>query len=193
MTGSLVLAVFLLIAMSFAGVVHVIWLKWARADLLLKPVDFGRHFRGRRLFGDNKRLRGFVAMPLAAAGTFAAGAAFRDQLPVAFSGGLWDFSISQYAGIGFLAGLGFMMAELPNSFFKRQLGIPAGETPAAGPSRIICLLLDRFDSVLGVLIVVSLLAPVPGMTWLWALLIGPSLHALFSALLFWLGIKERLL
>lgn len=193
MTESLVLAIFLLSAMIIAGVVHVIWLTWASAGLLLTPVDFGGHFRGRRLFGKNKRLRGFVAMPLAAAGAFALGAALRDQLPVSFSVSMWEFTILQYAGLGFAAGLGFMLAELPNSFFKRQLGISSGEAPETGLSRIVCLLLDRFDSILGVLVVVSLLAPVPTMTWLWAMLIGPGLHALFSTLLFHLGVKDRLL
>jgi hypothetical protein len=65
--------------------------------------------------------------------------------------------------------------------------------PGKGWSRAACLLLDRFDSALGVLVVVSVLAPVPAMTWLWVLLIGPGLHALFSALLFRIGVKERAL
>jgi CDP-2,3-bis-(O-geranylgeranyl)-sn-glycerol synthase len=193
MSESFATAVFLLIAMSVAGAAHVGWLKWSQSAVLLAPIDLGLHFRGRRVFGDNKRLRGLVAMPLAAAATFAAAAMLRDRLPGSLAAGMWDLSTLRFAGIGLAAGFAFMLAELPNSFFKRQLGVAPGKVPPGGWSRITCLLLDRFDSALGVLIAVSLLAPVPAMTWLWVLLIGPGLHALFSALLFRIGVKERLL
>jgi CDP-2,3-bis-(O-geranylgeranyl)-sn-glycerol synthase len=193
MSNSLTLAVFLLIAMSIAGAAHVIWVRWARTGLLLTPVDLGHSFRGRRIFGDNKRLRGFIVLPLVAAGTFAIVAANLHRLPPSLTDGLWQLSTLQSAGIGLAAGLAFMLAELPNSFVKRRLGIAPGQVPGKGWSRAACLLLDRFDSALGVLVVVSVLAPVPAMTWLWVLLIGPGLHALFSALLFRIGVKERAL
>jgi CDP-2,3-bis-(O-geranylgeranyl)-sn-glycerol synthase len=47
--------------------------------------------------------------------------------------------------------------------------------------------------VLGVLAVASLLVPVPAATWLWVLLLGPCLHALFSVILHRLGVKARAL
>ncbi len=193
MSDSLALAVFILLAMAVAGAVHVAWLNWAQSELLLAPIDFGAHFRGRRVFGENKRLRGFVALPMAAAGAFAALAACRDWLPESLAEGVWPLSTLQFAGIGLAAGFAFVLAELPNSFLKRQLGLAPGQVPERGWLRIGCLTLDRVDSTLGVLIVVSLLAPVPAMTWLWLLLIGPGLHAFFSAMLFRIGVKERLL
>lgn len=193
MSDSTVLAVFILAAMGVAGGVHVLWLHWARSDMLLAPIDFGAEFRGRRVFGDNKRLRGFVALPLAAACVFAAVAEYRDLLPGSFTDGLWPLSTLQFAGIGLAAGFAFVLAELPNSFLKRQLGVPPGKVPEQGWQRILCLLLDRFDSTLGVLVVLSLLAPVPAMTWLWVLLAGPGLHLMFSALLHRIGVKERVL
>jgi CDP-2,3-bis-(O-geranylgeranyl)-sn-glycerol synthase len=193
MSDSLTIAAFLVLAMSAAGVVHIVWLRWATADALLFPVDFGKRIRGRRLFGDNKRLRGFIVLPLAAAGTFALVAAFRQDLPATIDSHLWNFPVRQFARIGFVAGLAFMLAELPNSFLKRQLGLASGEVPRSGFSRIACLLLDRFDSAFGMLLAVSLMAPVPPLAWLWVLLIGPGAHALFSALLFRMGVKERIL
>lgn len=191
--GAFATAVFLLLAMSMAGLVHVWWLKSVNAGVFMQPLDFGHTVRGRRIFGDNKRVRGLVVMPLAAAATFALLGALRAELPQWLARGMWDLAVSQYALLGLVAGLAFMLAELPNSFLKRQLGVAPGASPAAGWHRPLCALLDRFDSVLGVLVVISLLVPTPAMTWLWVLLIGPGVHALFSALLHRLGVKLRAL
>jgi CDP-2,3-bis-(O-geranylgeranyl)-sn-glycerol synthase len=120
-------------------------------------------------------------------------AGFRDGLPAPLAASLWPLPTLQFAGIGLAAGFGFVLAELPNSFFKRQLGVAPGQVPERGWLRTCCLLLDRVDSTLGVLIAVSLLAPVPAMTWFWVLLFGPGLHALFSAVLFRTGVKVRAL
>jgi CDP-2,3-bis-(O-geranylgeranyl)-sn-glycerol synthase len=187
-------ALILLLAMSGAGLVHVWWLKHATGKFFMQPIDFGHSWRGRRIFGQNKRLRGLIVMPLASAGAFALLGALGDRLlPGWLAAGLWDLAPGQYAALGLAAGLAFMLAELPNSFLKRQLDIAPGALPSTGVSRAICLLLDRLDSVLGVLIVISLLVPVTLATWAWLLLIGPGVHALFSALLHRAGVKARAL
>ena len=186
-------ALFLVLAMSAAGAAHVWWLRQASSGFLMQPMDFGRRVRGRRVFGDNKRVRGLVAMPLAAAASFALLGSLRTALPEWLARGMWEISTGQYALLGLAAGLAFMLAELPNSFIKRQLGVAPGAMPERGWARFLCPLLDRFDSVLGVLLVVSLLVPVAAMTWVWVLLVGPAVHALFSALLYRLGVKARAL
>ena len=187
-------ALFVLLAMSAAGIIHVWWLKAASVQIFMQPIDFGHTWRGRPIFGRNKRLRGLLMMPPAAAGSFALLGGLRHQLlPDWLAAGLWELSPGRYALLGLAAGLAFMLAELPNSFLKRQLGIAPGAMPQRGIARFICPLLDRFDSVLGVLIVISLLVPVPAVTWLWLLLLGPGVHALFSALLYRTGIKARAL
>jgi hypothetical protein len=186
-------ALFLLLAMSAAGVAHVWWLRWATARWLMQPLDFGRTFRGVRVFGDHKRLRGLLAMPLAAAAVFALLASSREHLPDWLSHGMWAISVRQYAWLGLAAGLAFMLAELPNSFIKRQLGVAPGAAPGTAGPRLLCLLVDRFDSVVGVLGVVSLLVPMTVAIWLWVLLLGPGVHALFSAALHVFGVKARVL
>ena len=190
---SLSIALFLILAMSSAGAIHVCWLKWASADFLMQPLDFGHTLAGQRIFGDNKRLRGLIAMPLAAAAIFALLGGWRQQLPDWLAQGLWNLSAGQYALLGVAAGLAFMLAELPNSFLKRRLSVAPGEIPGEGLGRVLFVLLDRFDSVVGVLILVSLLVPLPVMTWVYVLLIGPGVHALFSTLLYRLGVKARAL
>lgn len=186
-------AAFLLIAMSTAGVAHVLWLRTGLARRFGWPVDGGLSFRGRRLFGDNKRICGFMVLPPVAALSFMFLGVGREMLPAPYADALWRLGAIQYAGLGLLAGLAFMLAELPHSFFKRQLGIPPGQAPDRPALRFLILALDRFDSVVGVLLVVSLLVPVPLASWFWVLAGGPVVHAAFSMAMHALGIKARAL
>jgi len=158
-------AVFLTLAFILAGIAQTVWLRSPFSQHFAAPLDFGRTCRGQRIFGDNKTLRGFVVMLPATAGSFLllGFAVFHE--PQLFAR-LWPLSPPEYAFLGLLAGLGFMIGELPNSFLKRQLGIQPGETPRRWPAKIACFALDRIDSIVGVLLVVSLVVPTPWQTWL---------------------------
>ncbi len=186
-------ATFLLCGMGVAGGVHVLWLRSPLSAHFAQPVDGGLRFRGRRLFGDHKQVRGFMVLPLASAAAFALLALLRPGLPHGFSAGLWNLTMAEYAGLGFLCGLAFMVAELPNSFLKRQLGVAPGSKAQRRWLRPLLLATDRLDSVLGVLLVLSLLVPVSVATWCLLLATGPLLHAVFSTLLYRSGVKERAL
>ena len=186
-------ALWLVLAIAAAGVFHVLWLQSPLSKLFQQPIDCGLTWRGRRLLGDNKKLRGLMAMPLAAAVTFSILGGLQGWLPAWLEAGTWNLSLSQYAALGFVCGLAFMLAELPNSFLKRQLGVPPGEAPRHGILKPVTLTIDRLDSVVGVLLVVSLLLPVEPATWLWVFLLGPATHAAFSVWLYHTGEKARAL
>ena len=186
-------AAFILITMSVAGVGHVFWLRTKLARRFSWPVDGGMEFRGKRLFGDNKRVCGFMALPPLTALAFMLLGSGRELLPVAIGDGLWALTAWQYAGLGLACGIAFMLAELPNSFMKRRLGIAPGHPPSQSWLRPIVLFVDRYDSVLGVLLTLSLLVPVPIATWILVLFFGPVVHALFSIAMHALGIKARAL
>ncbi len=188
---SLPCAVFLLLAIGLAGVAHVAWLRSAWSQPFACAIDGGIHLRQRRLFGENKTLRGLMMMPPASAATFALFSVGRDSLPAWLANGIWNLPTAQMAWIGFLSGLAFMLAELPNSLFKRQLGVNPGEAPASPPLRLLCLVIDRCDSTIGVLIALSLTVPLHPMTWFWTLLLGSGLHWLFSIWLYRLKLKRR--
>jgi hypothetical protein len=55
----------------------------------------------------------------------------------------------------------------------------------------ITFVVDRVDSIVGMLIALSLATPTPWMAWLYVLMIGPGIHLAFSALLYRLGVKAR--
>jgi hypothetical protein len=181
-------SLFLIAAFVIAGVAQTAWFKAPVSQRLAIPLDGGLTFRGRRLLGPHKTLRGFVVMVPAGAVAFAV-LALATGDPA--SAGLWPLSTWQYVLLGGLAGLGFMAGELPNSFFKRQLGVAPGGIGASSNGRLIQLAVDRLDSPAGMLVALSAVVPVPPLTWTIALFVGPVLHGLFSLLLFRLGVKAR--
>jgi hypothetical protein len=184
------IALFLLATFVLAGCAQVTWLasRWSRRFAI--PLDGGATFRGRRIFGANKTVRGLVVMVPATAGAFAlvAGLAGRGR-PEAV--GLWALPTWQYALLGAWVGLGFMLGELPNSFVKRQLGIAPGDR-ARGTARAVSQFIgDRADSGVGMLCALSLAVPTPWQTWAIVLIAGWAIHWSFSLVLFVLRVKPR--
>ena len=189
MTGvdPLVAALFVLAAFTLAGAAQTAWFATPMSQAFAVPVDGGRCFRGRRIFGAHKTVRGFVVMVPAAALAFALLATLAAE-PA--RNALWPLSPLSYALLGAWAGFGFMAGELPNSFIKRQLDVPPGAA-ADGWRGVPHFLLDRFDSGLGMLTALSLAVHVPWLSWLYVLLFGLFIHWSFSVVMFRLGLKGR--
>jgi CDP-2,3-bis-(O-geranylgeranyl)-sn-glycerol synthase len=185
-------ACIVLVAMSAAGIVHALWMRSRVSEALRIPLDGGLVWRGKRLLGDNKTVRGLVMLPLAAGGAYAVLGLGRDALPSALAAGLWPWDALRLFGLGAWAGFCFMAGELPNSFFKRRLGIAPGTVPASGLMRGLCLALDRFDSTAAMLLGMALAAPLPLTTAVLVFVLGPAVHFAFSAALYGLGVKARM-
>ncbi|AGA35407.1 CDP-diglyceride synthetase [Thioalkalivibrio nitratireducens DSM 14787] len=130
-------------------------------------------------------------LPPAAAAAFVVLESLRERIPEPLMAGWWPLGPLEYAGLGFGCGVAFMAAELPNSFLKRQLGVPPGRAPDRRWLRFVAFAIDQLDSVVRVLLALTLLVPVHAATWLWVLLFGPGLHAGFSLLMYRLGLKVR--
>ncbi len=180
-------AALFVLAFVLAGVAQTAWFASHRSRALALPLDGGLTFRGRRLFGANKTVRGLVVMvPGVAAALPLVAATLEGALPA--PAGLWPLTMAGYAGLGAWSALGFMLGELPNSFVKRQLGIAPGGTapPRLRPWQIAA---DRLDSAVGMLAAASLVVHVPWATWALVLAVGPIVHGGFSFLLFRLGLK----
>lgn len=187
----LVESLFIIVAFVLAGLAHSAWLGSASSSKLMIPLDGGLRVRGRRLFGDNKTVRGFVVMIPAAAVAFAAlFSALVNAFP-SVADGLWPLSLLGYLSLGAWAGFGFMAGELPNSFVKRQLDIAPGNPPRSPMGAAISFIVDRIDSIVGMLLAISVAVPTSWKTWMFVLVIGPGIHLAFSVLLYRLGVKER--
>lgn len=189
--AALVQACVIVIAMSMAGVMHGVWLRSGASRRFDVPLDGGRTFRGRRIFGDNKTVRGLMVIVPAAGAAFALLGFVRDAGVAWLQPGLWDLDPAALFGVGAWAGFCFMAGELPNSFAKRQAGIGPGEAPARGWARRICLVVDRVDSTLALLLGLGAAVGLHGQTWVAVLVLGPAVHFGFSALLCVVGVKAR--
>jgi hypothetical protein len=111
---------------------------------LARPIDGGARVRGRRLFGENKTYRGPVV--------------------VAIGTGLGYLALGRFPfTVGLLVGAAAMLAELPNSFLKRQLDIaPGGQ--ATGLASAAFHVLDQIDVAAGAWLVLALVVrPTPAL------------------------------
>jgi CDP-diglyceride synthetase len=186
------LALFLVAAFSLAGFAHSFWLRWPGSQALAIPIDGGRTFRGRRIFGDNKTWRGFAVMVPAAGFFFFLIALAIERF---FGGvealGLWPLESWQYGLLGLWTGFFFMACELPNSFLKRQLDVAPGAAPVRAWAKVLAFLFDRFDSLIGLLASAAVFVVTPWQLWLMLLVAGTFVHWLFSVLLYAFGVKKR--
>jgi len=190
-TETIAQALFLIIAMSVAGVINAIWLRHPASQRFAVPLDGGALFRNKRIFGENKTLRGIIVIVPAAAFSFWAMSLIRPMYPTWMDDGIWPLSPIGYGLLGMLAGAAFMMGELPNSFCKRQLDISPGGKARSPIARVVQFVVDRTDSIVALLIAISFVVPVSLWTWAYAIIFGSIVHLGFSVLLYSLEIKAR--
>ncbi|HXZ91811.1 MAG TPA: CDP-archaeol synthase [Burkholderiales bacterium] len=147
-------------------------------ELARVPLDLGLRFRGRRVFGDNKTLRGLVVMPAATAlfSLLQGAPGVADVDPLA-----WGLAL----GFGYIAG------ELPNSFIKRQLGVAPGEA-ASGALGGVFWVVDQLDGLAGALLAMRLLWIPPADVVASLVVLTLLIHPLMAALMYMLGLKRRI-
>jgi hypothetical protein len=172
-----------------AGLGHVVVLKIGRwPKRLARPIDGGRTWRGRPLLGANKTWRG----PLLMASLSSLGMGLQSKA-VSRSASLAELNTIDFERVnpwvaGAVYGLGYSLGELPNSFLKRQLGIPPGEQVRHG--RRLQYLVDQADSVVGCLLSLSLFHRPARADLLRAASLGLLLHLAVDQGMWAVGIKQ---
>ncbi|PVZ72461.1 CDP-archaeol synthase [Pelagibaculum spongiae] len=180
----LITPLILIAPLVIAGSVHMRmvsnnWLPW-----LAIPIH--RHW-----FGSNKTLRGLLAMPLLAlvsAGLFTPlwFTSFFERL--LNNPNVLIPEIYEYWLISLVLGLAYVLAELPNSFIKRRLGVAPGARPEQ--HNTLFLIADQLDSAIGVILVTGLLFDFELITLLAMLVMGPVIALLVKRVLFAIGWKS---
>ena len=181
MTRRIERAVWLTAPVLIAGLVHVAVIMLDLAPQLARPIDAGRGWRGRPLLGSNKTWRGFVVMPMATAITVAAqqGIATRSQHSAAL------VPLRRGAPppwiVGAICGAAYVLAELPNSFVKRRLGIAPGTS--APRARTVQYIVDQLDSVVGCAIAIRMLYRIENVDAAASALLGAASHVAVERLM----------
>jgi len=172
---------FLLIAvMLLGGVAQGAVIRSDPLPGLAIPLDADRSWRGHRLFGDNKTVRGVIVM--VSATTVAATVLLPLAPPV--SPAPWY----GWTGLGALMGIAYLLAELPNSFVKRRLGIDPGDH-GQGWRRAVQYLVDQSDSVIGVALLLWWVLALPADEVVILAVVGVGVHAAFDVALHRFGVK----
>ena len=172
-----------------AGMGQVMVLKLGLFDRLDAPLDRGAKWRGEPLLGPRKTWRGVVVMTVlsalvASAQAVAAGRSHRLRALSPF-----DYRRINPLLLGFGLGLGYCLAELPNSFVKRRLGIaPAGTTERWAWFQYI---VDQSDSVVGCLVALRFFYKPSRLETRLAFAAGLALHVCVDLLMRAWGIKRR--
>lgn len=174
MTRRAARAVWLTAPILIAGLAHVAVITLDLAPGLARPIDAGRRWRGRPMLGGNKTWRGFVVMPAATAVTIAA-----QQTLVSGSRRLAALApLARGAPpawiVGAICGAAYVVAELPNSFVKRRLGIAAGTS--APRARAAQYVVDQLDSVIGCAIAVRVFYRIDTADAAASALLGAAFH-----------------
>lgn len=168
----------LLMSAALAGLV----MRFRWLETLNRPIDAGAMLQGRRWLGDGKTWRGLVLSVTGSCLAVTLQRAAAPLLPKALQ--VIDYTGVPPLALGAALGVGAVLGELPNSFVKRRLGIPRGET-TRGPLRVAFYAWDQIDTVIGAWPLLAL--------WVHpnALLVGMSVVVALVAhpLVAWLGYR----
>lgn len=150
------------------------------AKRLAIPIDGGRLFLGKPLFGSHKTWRGLLF------GTLTGGLFFLMQVGVyAVFPSVRAIAVFDYLNVpiwtGLLLGFGAIFGDLIKSFLKRRISVKPGER---------WFPFDQIDYLLGGLLAMSIVYPLTWSVWVMVLLGGLILHMIVNNIGFALGMKE---
>ncbi len=178
MINSIIFAVWFFLPAGIANATPVFASQLPRLKNWNSPLDFGKSFRGKRIFGDNKTWRGLIAGILVAGG-------------VAFIQNFWLIGASLAFGLqlialstlgGMLMGFGALAGDAIESFFKRQLGVEDGRS---------WFPFDQLDYIIGGLLASSLLVDLSANEYISIVITWFVLHIVAGYVAYLLKVKER--
>jgi hypothetical protein len=180
--------IYLLLPLLGGALVHGLCMRNRWLERLARPIDAGRTFRGRALFGESKTFRGPIAVACGAAAVWAVQQNVLHRFGGVAALELVDFSRLP-VWLGAALGAAAELAELPNSFLKRRLDIKPGGT-ARGALAPIFYLFDQIDVLLGFWLVLAALVPVTPLRVAISVALVAGVHPLLTLVGYLLGMRR---
>lgn len=177
------------------GILNMIFTKSPLYQKLKTPIDGNLHLKdGKRLFGDNKTWIGFFSMIVFCSLVQLAEGKVLDITGMSDRNEFYlcnENTILYNIIIGSLLGFAYMLFELPNSFIKRRLDIPAGKTIKGGRG-IFFFLFDQIDSLIGVMLILYIVSEISVAKYLLYVLFGGFTHISVNTVLYAFKIRKNL-
>ena len=182
--------IYLAFPLILGGILQSLVLSWNLCAKFAVPLDQGLVLRGKRVFGDNKTLRGLIVMVLGSMiGMHLQGSLYSVEVFHRLS--FFDYSEIDLSWAGAALGLGFILGELPNSFVKRQCNVAPGGR-GTGLFFWFFTVLDQIDSIIGCLVAAALTFWVPDRTVVMlTIVLGVLLHMAVNAVFVIMRVKVR--
>lgn len=147
------------------------------------PMDFGRTFRGKRIFGAHKTLRGLIVGII-----FATFVLWLQQLAVlhfsfiAHITDQVDYAKLPVILLGPLFALGALLGDAVESFFKRRVGIKPGDG---------WFPFDQIDYIVGGAVATMLFVQLSILQYIWLVFLWLVIHVISTIIGYKLGLKDK--
>jgi CDP-2,3-bis-(O-geranylgeranyl)-sn-glycerol synthase len=182
MLNDILFAFWFFLPAGFANVSPIVVSKIPLLSHWNTPIDFGVTYKGKQLFGSNKTWRGLFFGVLVSECIFLLEQRFAQDFG-SFSNYLVSMQFNQLPFIfGLLLGFGVIAGDAVESFFKRQRGIPPGNS---------WFPFDQTDYIIGGCLAVSVITVMPLVIYIWIFVAWFLMHLLFSYLGFLSHFKAK--
>jgi CDP-2,3-bis-(O-geranylgeranyl)-sn-glycerol synthase len=145
-------------------------------------MDFDKSFRGKRIFGANKTWRGLFAGVLTATVVIGIQKYMYTRNGFLFDHTWFDYRPSSVWLLGPLFGIGVIVADAVESFFKRQRGVAPGDR---------WFPFDQVDYIIGGCVLSLCIVRLPFSYYLWVLVVWFGMHMLSVYVCYLLGLREK--
>lgn len=177
-----------------SGILNMVFTKTSIYKKHKRPIDNNICLKdGKRLFGDNKTYIGFISMIIISIIVqIIYGSIFR-MLNIENRSELYNIYQNNFFYnllLGFLFGFIYMLFELPNSFFKRRIGINPGETKKSLLG-FLFFIIDQIDSLIGVMFIIYMFCGISFLKYISYICIGGITHFIINVFLYILKIRRN--
>lgn len=146
------------------------------------PIDASKHFRGKRIFGNHKTVRGLlVGVVVGVVTCLIQGFAYQNMSWVRDMSLISYDSYATCFALGLALGFGALAGDAIKSFFKRQFAVPSGK--AWFP-------FDQIDYIVGGLLLASIVIDLPHSAYWWIGLVWFLIHPVATFIGWLMGLKD---
>lgn len=183
MFKDLFFALWFFLPAAIANMMPIFASRWKFIRTYDYPMDFGKTFRGKRIFGAHKTIRGLIVGII-----FATLVLWLQQLAVRYIGFVAeltdqvDYTTLPVLILGPLFGLGALLGDAIESFFKRQVGIKPGDG---------WFPFDQTDYIIGGAIATMPFVQLSLLQYAWLIILWLAIHVVSTFIGYKLGLKDK--